>query len=209
MEEPSQPAADRLIGRRGLLRAAGLAGAAGVGLAALSSEDAESARLTPVKAVSVRDHGAAGDGEADDRKAIQAALDAAGLEGGAVFFPAGDYLVTGPLKPRSKTILFGSHTPRWRGGVNSPSTCKIRMAGTFTGGEGLIESEGDTWGVTMRNLALVGDDSGSNLHGLRLPDADAFTANESWTLDGVTISGFSGQWHLRVRADHDDHQLDD
>ena len=192
MDQPPDPAGRRLIGRRGLFRAAGLAGAAGVGLAALSSEDAESARLTPVKAVSVKDHGAAGDGAADDRSAIQDALDAAGQEGGAVFFPPGDYLVAGPLAPRSRTILFGSHTPRWRGGANPPSACRIRMAARFSGGQGLIEAGGDTWGVTLRNLALVGDDRGSGLHGLRLPDADEFTDNESWTLDGVTVAGFSG-----------------
>ena len=190
MDEPPQSSRDRLIGRRGLFRAAGLAGAAGVGLAALSPDDAESARLTPVKAVSVRDHGAAGDGAADDRRAIQHALDAAGREGGAVFFPPGDYLVRGPLAPRSNTILFGSHTPRWRGGVDPPSACKIRMAGGFSGGQGLIEAGGDTWGVTLRNLALVGGDSGRGLHGLRFPDVQEFTANESWILDGITISGF-------------------
>ena len=192
MDEPPGPGRDRLIGRRGLIRAAGLAGAAGVGLVALSPEDAESARLTPVKAVSVKDHGAAGDGAADDRPAIQAALDAAGQEGGTVFFPPGDYLVGGPLAPSSQTLMFGSHTPRWEGGMNPPSPCKIRMAARFSGGEGLIEAGGDTWGVTLRNLALVGDDAGSDLHGLRFPDAEDFTANESWALDAVTISGFSG-----------------
>ncbi len=66
------------------------------------------------------------------------------------------------------------------------------MAARFSGGQGLIEAGGDTWGVTLRNLALVGDNSGSNLHGLRFPDAVDFTVNESWTLDGITISGFSG-----------------
>ena len=43
--------------------------------------------------VSVREHGAAGDGTSDDTAAIQAALDAAQAAGKGVHFPEGDYLV--------------------------------------------------------------------------------------------------------------------
>lgn len=163
-----------------------------MGFAALSGDEAESARLTPVKAVSVTDHGARGDGTGDDRKAIQRALDAVADEGGAVFFAPGDYLVRGPLAPHSNTLLFGSHTPRWLGGVRPESACRIRMADGFSGGRGLIDAGGDTWGVTLRNLALVGDDVGSDLHGLRFPDTEEFTGGESWIVDGVSIAGFSG-----------------
>jgi len=192
MADPSEPPRRGAHRRRDLLRAAGVAGVAGVGAAALTADRAESARLTPVRAVGVREHGARGDGSSDDRRAIQTALDAAGEEGGAVHFPPGDYLVSGPLSPHSNTLLYGSHTPRWRGEANPPSACKIRVAEGFSGGEGLVEAGGDTWGVTLRNLALVGDDVGDNVHGLRLPDLRDFAGNESWTLDGVTVCGFSG-----------------
>lgn len=48
-------------------------------------------------ATSVRQHGAIGDGVADDRAAIQAAIQAAAAVGGAVFLPPGDYMVSESL----------------------------------------------------------------------------------------------------------------
>lgn len=45
--------------------------------------------------IDVKDHGAIGDGVADDRSAVQSALDAAAAAGGAVvFFPVGTYRIT-------------------------------------------------------------------------------------------------------------------
>ena len=58
---------------------------------------AEPARL------SVRDHGARGNGKANDTAAIQAAIDAA-APGGVVFFPAGEYL-SGTLRLRSHLVV--------------------------------------------------------------------------------------------------------
>jgi hypothetical protein len=53
--------------------------------------------------LSVRDHGARGDGRADDTAAIQAAIDAAG-PGGIVVVPSGEYL-SGTLRLRSRLVL--------------------------------------------------------------------------------------------------------
>lgn len=54
------------------------------------------------KQYSVKDYGAVGDGVANDTAAIQAALDAAKIQGvrrgGTVFIPSGNYRVTAPLK---------------------------------------------------------------------------------------------------------------
>ncbi len=47
--------------------------------------------------VSVKDFGAVGDGVTDDTAAIQAALDAAKINGDALFFPEGRYIVSSPL----------------------------------------------------------------------------------------------------------------
>src|SRR5689334_10497470 len=49
----------------------------------------------------VRQFGAQGDGQAKDTQSIQAAIDAAGVAGGTVFFPPGRYL--------SGTVRFKSH----------------------------------------------------------------------------------------------------
>jgi hypothetical protein len=54
--------------------------------------------------VSVRDHGARGDGRTKDTRAIQAAIDAAARSGRSVRIPAGDYL-SGTLRLRSRITL--------------------------------------------------------------------------------------------------------
>lgn len=47
------------------------------------------------EALSIRDFGAVGNGEVDDTRAIQAALDAAGQNGSVVFAPPGTYRLDG------------------------------------------------------------------------------------------------------------------
>ena len=87
-----QPGADVDPSRRALLR--------GLGLLAFAwplPGASEAARL------SVRDHGARGDGKTKDTAAIQAAIDAA-APGGTVVFPPGEY-VAGTLRLRSRLVL--------------------------------------------------------------------------------------------------------
>jgi hypothetical protein len=55
--------------------------------------------------LSVRAHGARGDGRASDTFAIQLAIDAAGRSRGTVYFPPGRYL-SGTLRLRSHTTLY-------------------------------------------------------------------------------------------------------
>ncbi len=55
--------------------------------------------------LSVRTHGAKGDGRASDTLAIQLAIDAAGRSRGTVYFPPGRYL-SGTLRLRSHTTLY-------------------------------------------------------------------------------------------------------
>jgi hypothetical protein len=58
--------------------------------------------------VNVKNYGALGDGVADDTAEIQAALDAVPAAGGRVYIPNGTYLITGPLYPKSNTIISGA-----------------------------------------------------------------------------------------------------
>ena len=87
-----QPAIGVNPSRRALLR--------GAGLLILSRPLRASSEPTPL---SVRDHGARGDGRAKDTAAIQSAIDVA-APGGVVFFPPGDYL-SGTLRLRSRLVL--------------------------------------------------------------------------------------------------------
>jgi hypothetical protein len=80
------------LSRRALLRAAGL-------LTLTWPLPASSDRAR----VSVRDHGARGNGKVPDTAALQAAIDAA-PPGGTVLFPPGDYL-SGTLRLRSRLVL--------------------------------------------------------------------------------------------------------
>lgn len=53
-----------------------------------------------MKFFNVKDYGAVGCGVADDAQAIQHAIDAATVDGGAVFFPQGDYRIKEPIQHR-------------------------------------------------------------------------------------------------------------
>jgi hypothetical protein len=63
-----------------------------------------SAQAVGRPAQSVRDHGARGDGQTLDTRALQAAIDAAGSSRGVVYFPPGVY-VSGTLRLRSHTTV--------------------------------------------------------------------------------------------------------
>jgi parallel beta-helix repeat protein len=55
--------------------------------------------------VNVKGHGAEGDGRSNDTPAIEAAIEAA-QEGGAVYFPKGEYLVKRSLEPKAHQLYF-------------------------------------------------------------------------------------------------------
>lgn len=67
----------------------------------------ESAAPPQAWSATVTEHGAKGDGEADDTASFQAALDAAADKGGIVYVPAGTYLIGGSLSVPAGVVLRG------------------------------------------------------------------------------------------------------
>jgi hypothetical protein len=89
--------------------AAGLAGASGLAATrSLGAEPAEAATLAALAGVNAREHGARGDGKADDTKPLQAALNAAQVKGPVCFLPAGLYRLEGPLTVPAGVTLCGA-----------------------------------------------------------------------------------------------------
>jgi len=103
-------------------------------------------------AFNVKEYGAAGDGATNDATALQAAIDAAGVSGGVVFFPAGAYRVnstlviddTAPIILRGigdeSIISYGAstHMLRLKNAAHAVEHLQIRAASTFTDGRGII-----------------------------------------------------------------------
>ncbi|MFW6600190.1 right-handed parallel beta-helix repeat-containing protein [Propionibacteriaceae bacterium Y2011] len=131
----SEHVPERIDRRRGLLAAAA-AGTVGLVGALGSSRPAEAAPQSGVSPFDgeihdVTDHGAVGDGTADDTGAIQATIDAAG-DGGGVFLPPGTYRVTGVLRPRKDQLIFGAAgRPVIRAAVGGSIFAVTRGAVTF------------------------------------------------------------------------------
>jgi hypothetical protein len=107
----------------------------------------------PAKALNVRDFGAKGDGVADDRPAIQAAIDQAkGGEG--IYIPAGTYRLGAQIKLfKSNLTLYGDGAASvlahgnnhgiWIGPTNRPTGVKITRL-KFLGLPGKYKADGNT-----------------------------------------------------------------
>ena len=93
----------------------------------------------------VKDYGATGDGITDDTAAVQAAEDAAGVNGGVVFYPAGAYL-QGPVTLRSNVSHMG------------PATIQSKGYNVFRGLSGSKKGYGaSVTNVSFTNLTFRGD----------------------------------------------------
>ncbi|MEV2271263.1 glycosyl hydrolase family 28-related protein [Nonomuraea africana] len=134
----------------------GLAGAALVG----GSTPAAAAATVGPDWFNVREHGAVGDGTADDTSAVQAAIDAAAAAGGGtVYFPGGKYLV----KPSGGTPAL---TVTGNGIRLSGAGSKAAML--VKGGDGILlrmsGAGADKTGATHRRYCSV-DNLGFNGNG--------------------------------------------
>lgn len=93
-----------------LLRAGAAALPASLAGAALVASGQSVAPSPALSQFSVRQFGAKGDGQAKDTPAIQAAIDAAGVAGGTVYFPAGKY-VSGTVRSQSANRHASTDSP--------------------------------------------------------------------------------------------------
>jgi hypothetical protein len=139
----------------------------------------------PAGALSVRDHGARGDGSGDDRPAIQAAIDAASRAGGGVvFFPDGTYQVQRSARGHYALLLPGRVTLRGasRDGV------VLREAPRIDRSVRLIQIEGDD--NQLEQLTLDGNagtqEPNEHRHGIFVTKAQRLVVKH------VTSRNFSG-----------------
>lgn len=134
----------------------------------------------------VRAYGATGNGSDDDTAAIQAAIDA----GGMVTFDPGTYRITAPLVLKSGTILQGCHAPSYSPDVN-PTTAgsKIIAANGYTG-TSMVSVAGNAWGCAIYNMLICGNNQGSDVHGIGLPQT--IPGELSFRMRDVQIAGMSG-----------------
>jgi hypothetical protein len=113
----------------------------------------------------IKDYGAVGNGAADDTAAFNAAIAAAGVDGGAVFFPAGVYLINGTTDPVPGGVwLVGTgydyHTPA--SVTDKPRKMSVIRAGAVMtrliqlGTDGGLSTSGAT-GASIKHLVVDGD----------------------------------------------------
>jgi hypothetical protein len=113
--------------------------------------------------VSVKDFGAVGDGVADDTAAIQAAIDSLSAQGGAVYFPEGDYLTTNVLTiAKDRVSIIGE------------GYCSRIVCSNATSGAIIVKTPNTyTFFFNLSNLQVQ-------------MSAASVTAGAALTLDGVT-----------------------
>jgi len=93
-------------GRRGFLKAAGVAGVSGFAIRArVPTSRAQDTRQVHTGSYDARAFGALGDGKTLDTPAINRAIEAAAVAGGSVHFPAGNYLCYS-IHLKSKVALY-------------------------------------------------------------------------------------------------------
>jgi parallel beta-helix repeat protein len=128
--------------------------------------------------VSVLGYGAKGDGNTDDTKAIQAAIDDANETGAVVFFPAAVYRVS-QLLLRSGSILQGVSSGTYPGNDTiSGATVLARIANTNK--DLLLAADGVNY-CRIYDLAIDGNDN-NNTQGHGLYIADGAAGQESQTI---------------------------
>jgi hypothetical protein len=161
---------------------------------------------SPAGVVNVMDHGAVGDGVADDTAAIQAAMDAAGLFG-AIFLPPGEFAIGGSgLNVKMPLSIIGSGGGMNGGTATNRAPTKLRALDSLDGyvldtspntaglTEGGIWSGFQIWGGFNPGLTTAGTGPGG------LPNKNGIYLNEvgHFTMYDVTVDRLPG-YGIRIR----------
>jgi hypothetical protein len=143
--------------------------------------------------INVRDFGTKGDGKEDDTKAVQDAFNAVTDHGGIVYFPTGNYYITGPLHIKkhrthilgagiyAATIIFNPASSSPLFDLNaSPGVlyqCSIRNLGLLGMGEQqkIAIRATDTSELIVENIAVFVSWQGNTSIGLQLRGRDLGT----------------------------------
>ena len=135
-------------------------------------------------AVDVIQFGAVGNGKTDDTAALQRAIDAAGENGGGVFFPPRVYR-SGELKIRAGVALVG--VPGWN--YSGPGGSVLRLA---TANATCLLNLTDAHGATIDGLALDGRSVGQNVHGMSTNRTTFGKHEDSFRIERCQVTRFSG-----------------
>lgn len=143
----------------------------GVGAVARSAQD----KMREM--VSVKDFGAVGNGVADDTAAINSAL----LTGGAIFMPAGAYLISSPIRVPNYTSLNGEDRFTTTIRLKAGSNCNLVEPYDLANG-GV--------GCGLSNLSFDGNQNNNTKGGVYLSGANFPTASRgpTWIVDNITVS---------------------
>lgn len=127
--------------------------------------------------INVKDYGAVGDGVTDDTTAINNAIAALGANGGAVFFPAGDYRVEGTITLVDGLSLVGESS---------------RSSRLYKPNDGNLLVGVDTDRFSVRDIYLVGPGQGVGTGNALTITRSALDAITAVDLVRLNITSFGG-----------------
>ncbi|MFM9793305.1 right-handed parallel beta-helix repeat-containing protein [Streptomyces turgidiscabies] len=143
--------------------------------------------------INVKDYGALGNTSADDTAAIQAAIDAATVKGGEVFFPAGVYLIYSALEMKTNVSLIGE------GATYNDRGSTIRQMNTTAHGlyMNIVSSDGGHFRIEGLNVSAgPGHSSGNGIY-LRVDPAGTRPVYFNVRISGIHARDFAG-WGTQI-----------